>query len=144
MSPVRADVAELLHAGYGDRTIARQLDLTISTVERARARLGIPPGRPGPKPTHSPEDLFWRRAQPTDDGHLLWPTYTPQNGAVIKHGGQRHSVHRIAFRIGHQREPEGRVTTGCDRAGCVHPRHVEDQAMRATYTAIFGTTGATA
>jgi hypothetical protein len=134
----RADVIELLTAGYGDRTIARRLNVSIGSVERARTRLGLPHGRPGPKATHSPEDLFWRRAQPTPDGHLLWPAYSPRNGAVIKHGGLRHSVHRIAFRIGYGRTPDGRVTTGCDRAGCVHPRHVEDQTMRQQYTAIFG------
>jgi hypothetical protein len=134
----RADVIELLTAGYGDRTIARRLAVSIGSVERARTRLGLPHGRPGPKATHSPEDLFWRRAQPTGDGHLLWPAYSPRNGAVIKHGGLRHSVHRIAFRIGYGRTPDGRVTTGCDRPGCVHPRHVEDQTMRRQYTAIFG------
>lgn len=135
---VRPDIAELLAAGYGDRTIARQLNVPVGTVGHARTVLAIPAGRPGPKPTNSPEDLFWRRAQPIDGGHLLWPAYTPRNGSVIKHGGIRHSVHRIAFRIGHGREPVGRVLTGCDRAGCVHPRHVEDQRMRNQYTAIFG------
>jgi hypothetical protein len=135
---VRADVVELLAAGYGDRTIARRLNVSIGSVERARVILRVPGGRPGPKPTASREDLFWRRTQPTPDGHLLWPTYSPRNGAVIKHGGTRWSVHRIAFRIGHGREPQGRVTTGCDRPGCVHPRHVEDQPMRTQYDAIFG------
>lgn len=135
---VRPDVAELLHAGYGDRTIARRLAVTVPAVEHARATLNLPAGRPGPKATSTPADLFWRRTQPTGDGHLLWPAYTPRNGSVIKHGGIRHSVHRLAFRIGHGREPEGRVTTGCDRPGCVHPRHVEDQRMRTQYNAIFG------
>jgi len=135
---VRADVRELLAAGYGNRTIARQLGVSIGSVERARVILRIPGGRPGPKATTSPEDMFWRRAEPTDDGHLLWPTYSPRNGAVIKHNNTRWSVHRIAFRIAHRREPVGRVTTGCDRAGCVHPRHVEDQSMRNQYAAIFG------
>ncbi|MFD5709539.1 hypothetical protein ACFWHW_03940 [Streptomyces pharetrae] len=135
---VRADVAELLHAGYGDRTIARRLSIPASRVEQTRTELALPAGRPGPKATSSPADLFWRRVQPTPDGHLLWPGYTPRNGSVIKHGGIRHSVHRLAFRLGNDREPEGRVTTGCDRPGCVHPRHVEDQTMRNQYTAIFG------
>lgn len=135
---VRPDVAELLHAGYGDRTIARRVSVSIGYVERARRTLGIPAGRPGPKASESPADLFWRRAQPTSDGHLLWPGYTPRNGAVIKHDGVRHSVHRTAFRAGHGREPVGHVTTGCGVPGCVHPRHVEDQPMRAQYHAIFG------
>lgn len=135
---VRPDIAELLHAGYGDRTIARRLSIPVSVVERARTLLHIPPGRPGPKATSRVDDLFWRRAQPTDDGHLLWPTYTPRNGAVIKHGGRRHSVHRTAFRIGNSREPEGHVTTGCGVEGCVHPRHVEDQRMHNQFNQIFG------
>jgi transposase len=135
---IRADVRELLTAGYGNRTIARRLGVSIGSVERARNTLQLPAGRSGPKATGTPEDLFWRRAQPTDDGHLMWPAYTPRNGAVIKHGGARWSVHRIAFRIGRHREPDGRVATGCGRPGCVHPRHVEDQAMRNQYDAIFG------
>ncbi|WP_060887629.1 hypothetical protein [Streptomyces caniscabiei] len=135
---VRPDVRELLTAGYGDRTIARRLNVSIGSVERAREALALPAGRPGPKATGSPEDLFWRRAEPTDDGHLLWPTYTPRNGSVIKHNNIRWSVHRIAFRIGHGRAPQGRVSTGCDRPGCVHPRHVEDEQMRNQYAAIFG------
>ncbi|MET8766368.1 hypothetical protein [Streptomyces sp. NPDC004658] len=135
---VRADVEELLRAGYGDRTIARRLNLTQPSVARARAALGIPAGRPGPKAPDSPEGVFWRRAEPTDDGHLLWPGYDPQHGAHLRHNYARYSVHRIAFRIGNQREPDGRVMTGCDRVGCVHPAHVEDQRMRNQYNAIFG------
>jgi hypothetical protein len=135
---VRPDVRELLVVGYGNQTIARRVGVSIGSVERARKALALPPGRPGQKITASPEDLFWRRAQPTDDGHLLWPAYTTRNGAVIKHNRVRHSVHRIAFRIAHHREPDGRVATGCGRPGCVHPRHVEDQAMRTQYDLIFG------
>lgn len=135
---VRADVAELLHAGYGDRTIARQLAVSIGYVERARTRLALPSGRPGPKTAGTPEDLFWRRTTPTPDGHLLWPGYTPRNGAYVKHGGRRHSVHRLAFRLGRGRDPVGRVMTGCQQEGCVHPRHVEDQPMRDQYQQIFG------
>lgn len=135
---VRADVAELLRAGYGDRTIARRLNIPQPDVRRARTMLGLPPGRPGTKPPATPEDVFWRRAQPTDDGHLMWPGYSPDYGAHITHEGCHHSVHRLAFRIGNQREPEGRVLTGCGRPGCVHPRHVEDRLMRTQYNAIFG------
>ncbi|MGW5616219.1 helix-turn-helix domain-containing protein [Streptomyces sp. NPDC003877] len=135
---VRADVAELLRAGYGDRTIARRLGVSERRVRRARAELGLPAGRPGLKATDTIEDRFWRRAQPTDDGHLLWPAYAAHYGAVIKHDGGKQSVHRVAFRIGNGREPQGHVTSGCGRTGCVHPRHVEDQAMRNQYNAIFG------
>lgn len=138
MSAVRADVAELLAAGYGDRTIARRLNVTQPSVAKARAILNMPAGRNGPKPAGTPEDKFWQRAQPTPDGHLLWPSYTSRNGAHITHNYDRYSVHQLAFRIGNGREPRGRVLTGCGVEGCVHPRHVEDQPMRQQYNAIFG------
>ncbi|MFJ5967933.1 hypothetical protein [Streptomyces sp. NPDC093060] len=135
---VRPDVAELLHAGYGDRTIARRLNLPQPAIAIARATLELPAGRPGPKAPDSPEGCFWRRVQPTDDGHLLWPGYSPKHGAHITHDGIQYSIHRIAFRIANQREPEGRVLTGCHQPGCVHPQHVEDQRMRNQFNQIFG------
>jgi hypothetical protein len=136
---VRPDVAELLHAGYGDRTIARRAGVSIGTVTRARAALALSPGRPGPKGPATPEDLFWLRARLLDDGHMEW-TGTIHRGTTptLRHGGRRYTAYRVAFGIAHQREPQGRVEPGCDRRGCVHPRHVEDQAMRTQYTAIFG------
>ncbi|WP_199572679.1 hypothetical protein [Streptomyces murinus] len=134
----RLDVEELLRAGYGDRTIARRLGVAEKSVTRARAALRMAAGRPGPKGSTSPEDAFWRRAQPTDDGHLLWPGFDRGNGARVRCDGRLYSVHRIAWHISHQREPAGRVLSGCGRIGCVHPAHVEDQTMRTQYTAIFG------
>jgi hypothetical protein len=140
---VRADVAELLTAGYGNRSVARQLAISIGTVRRARTSLDLPPGRPGPKRHGSVEDLFWLRVRPTDDGHMQW-TGTVHQGTtpVLRHAGRRYRAYRIAFRIAHHREPVGRVEPGCGRRGCVHPRHVEDRPMRqrteATFAAIFG------
>lgn len=135
---IRADVAELLNAGHSNAAIARQLNLPIKTIVDHRTTLHIPPYRRGPRPAGSVEDLFWRRTQPTDDGHLLWDGYV-HNGITpsLRYAGRSHSAYRIAFRIGNNREPVGRVTGGCERAGCVHPRCVEDQAMRDQYAAIF-------
>lgn len=134
----RADVVELLHAGWSDKRIARELHMDRRRVRDARHELGIPAHKPGPTPAASPEDIFWRRAQPTDDGHLMWPAYSTTYGAHISHAGRRHSVWRIAFRIKYGREPVGKVRTGCDQPGCVHPAHVEDQPMRQLAAAIFG------
>lgn len=140
---VRADITELLHAGYGNQAIARQLAVSVTTVRDARTALNLPPGRPGPKHHGSVEDLFWLRTQATDDGHMQW-TGTIHQGTtpVMRHGGRRYRAYRIAFRIAHHRDPVGRVEPGCERRGCVHPRHVEDRPMReqtaSTFAAIFG------
>jgi hypothetical protein len=135
---IRADLAELLHAGWSDKAIASHLHTHRRKVRDARHTLGIPVHKPGPTPAGSPEDIFWRRAQPTDDGHLLWPAMSNRYGAHINHQGRRYSVHRIAWGIANNREPVGKVRTGCGQYGCVHPAHVEDRLMRDQYNAIFG------
>ncbi|MFD9463514.1 hypothetical protein [Streptomyces sp. NPDC060027] len=131
----RAAIVEFLNAGYSDRAIARQVHVRTDTVGEIRARLELPVHKPGPsRSTH--EDLFWRRAVPTVDGHLLWPYST--TALRVGHEGPRRSAYRIAFAIRWQREPVGSVKPGCGVARCVHPRHVEDQQMREQYAAIFG------
>ncbi|WP_326811674.1 hypothetical protein [Streptomyces scopuliridis] len=135
---IRADIAELLRAGLSDRAISRQLQIRTSRVRAVRSALGLAPHQPGPTPADSPEDLFWRRAVPTEDGHLLWPGADPRVGARLRHGSVRYSAFKIAFQIRWGREPIRRVTTGCTQPGCVHPAHVEDRPMREQYAAIFG------
>lgn len=132
----RAAIAQLLHAGYSDKATARQLHVRTQTVAAVRRQLGLPAHKPGPTGAATYEELFWRRATPTDDGHLIWPHAT--TGIRIAHEGAKRSVYRIAFSLAHQREPVGHVKTGCGTTGCVHPRHVEDQLIRQQYTAIFG------
>ncbi|CAL9370510.1 hypothetical protein [Streptomyces sp. enrichment culture] len=135
----RAAIEQLLHAGYGDRTIARRLAVSIGTVRRTRTLLRLPAGRPGPKAAGTPADVFWTRARHTDSGHMEW-TGTAHRGTTpsLRHGGNRYSAYRVAFTIAHGRAPVGRVEPGCGHPGCIHPQHVEDRAMRDQYTAIFG------
>ena len=135
----RNAIVELLHAGHSDRAIARQLNRPERHIAAIRRELRIPRRRPGPKPS-TVEGKFWRRAQPTDDGHLLWPGLGTHGTGLQHPDGRKESIHRVAFRIGNQREPEGIVRTGCTVSGCVHPAHVEDAPMRRQYTAIFGRT----
>jgi hypothetical protein len=135
----RAAIVELLKAGHSDKAIARQLHVHRRKVQAARFDLGLPAHKPGPTPSN-PEDVFWRRTQPTDDGHLLWTG----PGRQIRGGSNKISVYQLAFRIRHHRAAVGNVTTGCGQAGCVHPAHVEDQPMRQQYAAIFGDIEATA
>lgn len=130
-----ATAVELMRAGHSDRYIARQVHMSTRRVGEIRAWAGIPKVRCGPKPSTA-EDRFWRLAEPTDDGHLLWPHAATT--IRLGHGGHKQSIRRIAFRIRYGREPIGQVRPGCDQPGCIHPNCVEDQPMRETYRAIFG------
>jgi hypothetical protein len=132
----RAAIVELLLAGHSERAIARQAGTSTRRVQAIRLELGLPAHKPGPTPAGSHEDLFWRRVQHTDDGHLLLPGATGDIRAG--HEGRKEAAARIAFRIRHQREPVGNVRADCGTPGCVHPEHVADQPMREQYRAIFG------
>lgn len=126
---VRPDVAELLRAGYGDRTIARRLAVTIPSVTAARTELGLPKARGGTKAADSVEDLFWRRVKPVDGGHFEWAGNRSSRGTPVIHWNRHNlSAYRIAFRIRHGRDPEGYGHTTCDYDGCVAPDHVADSA----------------
>ncbi len=128
---IRADVAELLRAGYSDRAIARQLNVDArATVATARAHLGLPKAKPGKKSTATPEDLFWRRVQTGEDGHLRWTGFRVSSTPSLRHGGKNITACRVAFRIRHGREPVGNVYAVCGVDGCVHPNCVADRPMR--------------
>lgn len=144
---IRADVAELLKAGLSDTAIARQLGVDRErTVAPARAALGLPKHKPGRTAAGTPEDLFWKRVKPTDDGHMEWTGYRNNTGAPsIRHGGRNLSAYRLAYRIANGREPDGYALPSCGRDACVKPGHHGDRADRAEarkvdhlYAAIFG------
>jgi hypothetical protein len=127
---VRADVAELLRAGHSNRAIARQLHTDAKDVAEARKVLGLPKAKPGKKPTGTAEDLFWRRAKLTDDGHMEWTGFRINGTPALRHGGKNITAYRIAFKIRHRREPVGNVTGVCGIDGCVHPDCMADRPMR--------------
>lgn len=127
MTAVRPDVAELLAAGYGDRTIARQLGVTANSVTRARTELGLPKARGGNKTAASAADLYWRRTRPAGDGHLDWAGHRTSKGTpTVNWGGHQHTAYRIAYRIATGQGPKGYVHAICDHAGCVAPAHMAD------------------
>jgi len=129
----QAAIAELLHAGLSNQAIARQVHVRAGRVKEVRDTLNLPSLPPGPRPS-APADLFWRRAQITDDGHMRWTG----SSQTVRNGQRKIRVRRVAFTIRWHREPVGPVTASCDFDGCIHPDHVEDQPMRDQYTAIFG------
>jgi hypothetical protein len=138
MTAIRADVAELLRAGYSDRAISRRLHIHVTRIATTRERLGLPKHKPGPSAASTPADRFWQRAVHTDDGHILWPGTCGGRVPRIKCQGVQVPVPVVAFGIANDREPVRRVPGGCEREGCVHPRHVEDDVLRARFSAVFG------
>lgn len=126
---IRADIAELLHAGLGDRTIGRHLNIPAATVTAARETLGLPKAHGGNKRADSVEDLYWRRTQPAGDGHLTWGGYRNAKGTPLIHwGGGHHSALRIAYRIRTGADPQGYAFVSCTHPGCVAPAHIGDSA----------------
>lgn len=126
---VRADVAELLRAGYGDRTIARQVGVTIPYVTRARAALNLPKARTGFKAADTVEDLFWRRVKPVDGDHYEWTGSRNTNGTPsLGWNGGHYSALRIAYRIANGHDPDGYAFTACTHPGCIAPAHMGDTA----------------
>lgn len=125
-----AAITELLHAGYGDRTIARQVGVTISSVTRLRTQLGLPKAHGGTKKAGSLEDLFWRRTQPTGDGHLDWTGHRNSKGTANLHWGKDvYSARRVAYRIANGQDPDGYAHATCTHPGCVAPGHMADSTV---------------
>ncbi|MEU9861292.1 hypothetical protein AB0D99_10470 [Streptomyces sp. NPDC047971] len=132
------DIAAMLLAGHSQSEIIRTLKIGAKTVRTVRQRLGVPVHKPGPAPM-TIEESFRRRATPTSDGHLLWPSDDLRIATV---DGASHSAARYSFRQKYGRNPVGNVLPGCGTPRCVHPDHVEDRPMRealdSQLTSIFG------
>ncbi|GAA5056321.1 hypothetical protein [Streptomyces similanensis] len=129
-------LATLFRAGATDAAAARQLNIAKSTAGLWRRRLGIAPAPKQPSSLRSPLTVAekWQQfVRPVEDGHMEWTgRRRPGPSAVLEftHHGRVHSARRVAFTIRTGREPEGTVTTECERAGCVAPACVEDEPGR--------------
>ncbi|MFG3349546.1 hypothetical protein ACGF1Z_31370 [Streptomyces sp. NPDC048018] len=125
---------DMLTAGRSVSAAARTYQVDAAELRSIRNRLGIPLHPPGAKAA-SIDDTFRRRAVPTEDGHLLWPS---SDYRIRTAEGIAVSAARIAFRQQYRRAPIGKVQPGCGTPRCVHPAHVEDQPMRTQFSAILG------
>lgn len=149
MTVIRKDVAELLHAGLGNKEIARRLHMDTRPIAAARAVLGVPPVKAGRRPAAAPVDLFWQRVRVLDGGHMEWMGYRTTDGTpAITRTGRVLSARRIGFAAWHGRDPVGYVLPGCGLDECVAPAHSADRPMREAnrradraYAAIFQETG---
>lgn len=142
---IRADIAELLHAGVPQIHICRRLHVAPITVQRTREAIGLPAPKPVRVLPATVEDAYRQYVRPTGDGHAEWAGPTTQGSPRVSHDGVTYSAYRIAFRLAQGREPEGQALPACGRRRCVEVGHHEDQRMRAAnaradkaFAAIFG------
>lgn len=135
---IRDDIAERLRAGTPQAYIVRELHVSPITVQRTREALGLPAPKSGPPRPPSIEDEFRRLAEPIEDEHVRWNGKHTGGAPLVVWRQITRSAYQVAFELQHGRPPVGRVSPGCGRRGCVAGAHVEDQAMRDTYAAIFG------
>lgn len=133
----RADILRLLAEGHSDRAIGRLLHTNPKRVGRIRAEHGLPPRQ---QPTGLTLEQKWATfTRPTPDGHLAWTGYLREGTCpVLKHRGEDYTARKVAFRIAHGRDPEGRVLAGCGWQPCVDPDHMEDARLRSLYASILG------
>lgn len=129
---IRADIAERLHQGVPQIRIARELHVDPALVRRTREALGRPAPVRGRAPAHATvEDAFHAHTEAHDGGHLLWNGYFEGGLPMLFHGAHRIPAPRLAFRLHHGREAEGRITRGCEVPGCVAGPCLLDRPMRA-------------
>lgn len=134
----RAEVIRLLAEGHSDHYVMRVLRVGNRRVARIRREVGIPSIHGRPRSPLTVEQAWATFTRPVEGGHLLWTGPLREGVPSFQHHRRAVSARRVAFSLAHTREPVGRVKSGCGRADCVAPAHVEDQQIRDTYKAVFG------
>lgn len=135
----RSEIITLLQEGRSNRYIAHTLGTRRTRVARLRAELDLPPAKPAPGLTLEQK---WRtHARPVIGDHMRWTGGVRGCTPNLVHGARNHSARRVAFELGHGRDPVGRVLPGCGQPWCVAPEHATDASMRradALFGSIFG------
>lgn len=108
--------------GATDSQVAAAVGLSSHTVGKIRRELGIPVHTVA----KTPEETYAERTETVDGGHVRWTGISQQ--ATLN--GRTYTPGRLAFLIGHGREPEGWVQAACGWTGCVNPEHLTDRPMR--------------
>src|SRR6266540_3846129 len=106
----RADIIALLAEGHSDRHIGRALRTNKKRVGHIRAELDLPQYE---YVGLTLEQKWATRARSVSGGHMRWDGALRGGMPNLVHKQRNHSARRVAFQIGHHREPVGRVLPGC-------------------------------
>lgn len=137
----RADILRLLGEGHSNKYVGRMLHASPRRIGQIRREEGLPPTERAQALTV--EQKWASRVQPVEDGHVRWTGALRGSTPNLVSRNRHYSARRVAFRIGHGREPVGRVVPGCGVSWCVAPEHATDAVVRradAAYRRIFGDT----
>jgi hypothetical protein len=124
-----AAIADLLHDGLSNTAISQTLRCDKHRVSRIRRELGLPNVKQQPLTL---EEKWEANTRPVDGGHLEWTgeRQSTSGTPVLRYWPKSYSPAAIAFRIKHDREPEGYAYAECGFKHCVALDHVDDEAGR--------------
>ncbi|MGW0577320.1 hypothetical protein ACWD25_15385 [Streptomyces sp. NPDC002920] len=134
-----ADITALLREGHSNKGIGRRLHTSPHRVARIRQEAGLPNWRPGSSLTL--QQRWEVHARPARGGHMRWAGSLRGGTPNLVWRQDNYSARRVAFVIGHGREPIGKVLPDCGLAWCIAPEHTTDGPMRRAdhlYKRMFG------
>lgn len=122
-----AEADKMLHSGtLSDTEIGEACGIPRKSISARRAKLGLPTLLQ--RVTH--QSAFDAHSRPVDDGHVEWTRVNAMKHPQVAVHGVYYSVPRLAFLLGHGREPVGHVKATCDHDGCVAWQHLTDREIR--------------
>ncbi|MFJ5038016.1 hypothetical protein [Streptomyces parvulus] len=120
-------IARALKAQHtGNKQIAEQLGVCISSVRLVRTNLGMESFRHRRKVWTREE--FERAAPRIHGGHRIWKGRTGPSGTPM--ANRTLTAYQLAFSLHHGRRPVGKVTGTCRKKGCVEGAHLVDTVLR--------------
>lgn len=124
-------IAAALRAGQSVNQIARELHVDRVRVRRIRDEHSITVFVPAEQ-TRTLEEKWALYARTVDGGHMEWIGEHATGGTpLLTYKDKRWSAAAVAYRIRHDRDPQGYTIADCGRKHCVALDHVEDEAGRA-------------
>lgn len=135
MTSLNQAIAQMLHSGATYAEIREHLGIrSNTTIARVRQQHRIPVHR-DPVPMRTPEESYALYAEAAGNGHARWTGPWAGRMPQICHpgrDGRKESALRVAFRMRHNREPDGHVKPGCGKPWCVASGHLTDRTIRDT------------
>lgn len=126
--PKHDEIAEMLHAGAGDRATAERLEVNYRTVVRVRDIIGLP------RRTNSTskEDKLAKFSKQAGE-HTGWTGRRTREGKPsLRHLNAVVPASHVAFEMRTGRQPVGIVMAECGFQHCLTPAHVTDEIERRT------------